>query len=130
MWTMPLRALQVVAALILGCAVLGFYLGFTGAPGRARLPGEAADGSSAAPLTATDARPIFETLEPPPPEPEKAEEEKPAEVAEAPPEKLEVEVPPLAVPPPKAPEPAQPPEDKVGDLLDGVTPPPVDAPIY
>lgn len=130
MWTMPRRTLQIVAAFLVVCALSGFYIGFSGTPNRARLPGEDPGGGSAAPLTATDALPLVEMADTSAPEPEKAEEEKPAEVAAAPAEKLEVETEPLAVPPPKAAEPAPAPEDKVGDLLDGVTPPPADAPIF
>jgi hypothetical protein len=134
MWTMPRRTLWVVAILIALCAVTGFYMGFSGTPGRARLPGEEA-GAGAAPLAATDARPLTEAAEaPPPPPPEKAEEKDEEDSAEeeTPPEKLTVEAPPLAVPAP-TPAPAPPPapaEDRVGDLLDGVTPPPQDAPIF
>lgn len=124
---MPRRTLQVVAALLLACVLGGFYMGFSSTPNRARLPGEDASGGSAAPLVAAEATPLVETADAPP-EPEVEPEEKPVEVAEAPPEKLEVNPPPLAVPPVKA-APA-PPEDKVGDVLDAVTPPPSDAPIY
>lgn len=101
-------------------------MGFSGTPNRARLPGEDPGGGSAAPIVATEAQPLLETADAPP-EPEEKPEEKPVEVAEAPPEKIEVDPAPLAVPPVKA---APPPEDKVGDVLDAVTPPPTDAPIY
>lgn len=101
-------------------------MGFSSTPNRARLPGEDVSGAGGAPLVATEAQPLVETADAPP-EPEEKPQEKPVEVAEAPPEKLEVEAPPLAVPPVK---PAPPPEDKLGDVLDAVTPPPTDAPIY
>lgn len=129
MWTMPRRTLQIVAVLLLICAVGGFYMGFRGAPGRARLPGEDLSGGAGAPIAAPDVRPLVETAETPAmpePEPEKAkEEEAPAEVAEAPPPKAAQPAPPAA-PAPKAPAADQ---DQVGDLLDKVAPP-VETPIY
>ena len=68
MWTMPRKTLQIVAALIFACAVGGFILGVRGAPDRARLPGEDG-GSGGAPLTATEATPLIDSVEAPPQRP-------------------------------------------------------------
>jgi len=137
MWSMPRRALQIVAVLLVACAIGGFWMGFAGAPGKARLPGEDVPGEQAGtPLTATEATPLIElrdtAAEPKPeakPEEEDAEEKKdeaaPAEVAAA--------APAAASTPGAAPAAAKPAapvaDDKVGDLLDGVTPPP-ENPVY
>jgi hypothetical protein len=131
MWSMPRSVLQVVAVIIGICAVSGFVLGLRGAPERARLPGESSlDGKA---LNATDATPLEPAFIPPPPEPElqKVEEEKPEEAAEpavAPADKQVADAakaaaaaPRLAVPPPVQ-------EDRVGDLIDGLTPPPEQPP--
>ena len=96
-------------------------------PATARLPGEAAAGGPA--LQASDAQPLDDLVLTPselPPEPKK-EEEKPEEKAEeAPVETAPVEAP-KVTPPPKAPGPAAD-EDRVGDLIDGLTPPPEQPP--
>jgi len=129
MWSMPRSILKVVAVIIAACAVTGLVLGFQGAPRKGRLPGESAKGESAEALTATDVQPLIEDIAPPPPPPEdkKAEEEKPEEADPA--LATTPETPPVApsTPPKPAPKPAGP-EDKVGDLLDGVTPPPQEEP--
>jgi hypothetical protein len=129
MWTMPRKTLQIVAFLIAACAVGGFILGVRGAPDPARLPGEGLPTTGGTPLVATDATPLVDSVEPPKPPPEPEEDEKTdeakAEDAAKTPEVKPADAPPAPV---AAPPPA-PPEDKVGDLLDGVTPPP-DAPIY
>lgn len=126
---MPRSILKVVAVIIAACALTGLVLGFQGAPRKGRLPGESVKGESAEALTATDVQPLIEDIAPPPPPPEdkKAEEEKP-EVAD-PAQATTTETPPAAAPSPAkpAPKPAGP-EDKVGDLLDGVTPPPQEEP--
>lgn len=126
MWSMPRSVLRVVAVILAACAVGGFILGVRGAPERARLPGEAATGGPA--LQATDARPLDDMVfAPAPPEPE------PEKVEEKPEEKLE-QAPPIAAPPlevPKAapaPTPPAAPDDKVGDLIDGLTPQPEQPP--
>jgi hypothetical protein len=126
MWSMPRSILKVVAVIIAACAVTGLVLGFQGAPRKGRLPGESAKGESAEAQTATDVQPLIEDIAPPP-EDKKAEAEKPEEVDPAlatTPETPPAATPTLAKP---APKPASP-EDKVGDLLDGVTPPPLDEP--
>jgi hypothetical protein len=130
MWSMPRSLLKIVAGVIVACALTGLVLGFEGAPRKGRLPGESIKGDSAEALTATDVTPIVEDAPPPPPAPEdkKVEEEKQAEVdpadAQATPAVANAPTPAQA-PPKPGPKPA---EDKVGDLLDGVTPPPQDDP--
>jgi hypothetical protein len=55
-WSMPHRALQVVASLIVLVALAAFTLGIVNAPQRGRMPGEKAAGATgAAPIAATDA---------------------------------------------------------------------------
>ena len=132
MWTMPRQTLQVVAALIFACAIGGFVLGFAGTPQKARLPGESA--TVGAPLEADDAQPLSGVVDAPkPPEPEAKEapktEEAAADAADTPSDKLADIQPAKLVPPPVTAAPATPPDDKVGDLIDGVTPPP-EAPPY
>ena len=128
MWTMPRSVLRVVAIILAACAVGGFILGVRGAPERARLPGESADGAPA--LQATDARPLDDlVLTPSEPEPEPVEvEEKPEEKAEEAP--LVVPPPPVTSPTPAPTTPTMPSsdEDRVGDLIDGITPPPEQPP--
>lgn len=129
MWTMPRNTLTIVAVLLTICAGAGFYMGFRGAAEKARLPGEDVSGGSAAPIVATDIRPLVETADTAPiPEPEP----EPTEVEEQPEAPRELAVTPaakLVVPPPVAPPAKTPPEDSVGDMLDKVAPP-VEAPIY
>lgn len=129
MWSMPRSILKVVAMIIAVCAVTGLVLGFQGAPRKGRLPGESVKGESAEALTATDVQPLIEDIAPPPPPPEdkKVEEEKPEEADPAQPTTQETPPPAPPTPAKPAPKPASP-EDKVGDLLDGVTPPPQDEP--
>ena len=128
MWTMPRKILQIVAYVIAACAVGGFILGVRGAPDPARLPGEGLPTTGGAPLAATDAMPLIDSVEAPtpPPEPEKDKEDAKTEEA-AKPDAEKPEAAPAA--PATTPAPTGQVEDKVGDLLDGVTPPP-DAPIY
>ena len=132
MWTMPRSVLKVVAVIIALCAVTGFVLGVRGAPEKARLPGEGPPGAvSAAQIQATDAKPLgMEPLAPPPPpvrvEIKKAPDPKPA----VDPLDLAADQAPAPIKPP-APRPPVTPtgsEDRVGDLLDGITPPPADPP--
>lgn len=127
MWSMPRNVLRIVAFILAACAVGGFVMGIRSTPERARLPGEGAAGPA---LEASDARPLEDLVLTPselPPEQPK-EEEKPEE-------KAEVEPPPVIAPPsPEAPKPAPAPampsadEDHVGDLIDGLTPPPEQPP--
>jgi hypothetical protein len=118
---MPRRVLQLIAALLVVCAVGGFTLGFLGAPKRGRLPGEAAPGgkSDASLNAAADARPLNtdEFLTVRPPEPEKAPEEKSeteaveeAKVAAAPAPKAPAPKAVEAPPPPPEPVEAAPPQ--------------------
>lgn len=138
MWSMPRSVLRVVAVIIAACAVGGFVLGVRGAPEKARLPGEAAAAGTV--IDAPDAT-ILDNDERPPPPPEKTEEELAAEAAakkaeeearaaldaaklaeeEAPIPTEKLVVPPVKAPPPPA-------DDQVGDLLDGLTPPPEQPP--
>lgn len=130
MWSMPRSLLKIVAGVIAACAVIGLVLGFQGAPRKGRLPGESVKGDSAEALTATDVTPLVEDAPPPPPAPEdkKVEEEKQAEVDPAD-QLTPTQDGAAATPAPAAPKPGpKPAEDKLGDLLDGVTPPPQDDP--
>lgn len=137
MWSMPKSVLRVVAVIIAACAVGGFVLGVRGAPEKARLPGESAAQGQA--IDAPDAT-ILDNDERPPPPPEKTEEELKAEEEKKKAEEeakaaldaarlVEAEksaVPKIAPPPAKAP--APPVDDQVGDLIDGLTPPPEQPP--
>ena len=128
MWSMPRSVLRFVAVILGLCAVGGFILGVRGAPERARLPGEAAGAS--APIQASDAQPLEDLVLTPSelaPEPKK-EEEKPAETAEQTPLPVEKAPEPKVAPVLKAPPPPPAEEDRVGDLIDGLTPPPEQPP--
>lgn len=136
-WSMPRPVLQVVAALILLIAAGAFILGVFGAPPKARLPGERAQVADDGGVTIDAAEAVAlgdERIEGPPPPKEltpeekaKLEEEKKAkEEAEAA-AKLAEGVPPAKAAP-VAPGPAAPAADRVGDLLDSVTPPPEEPP--
>lgn len=127
MWSMPRSVLRIVAVILALCAAGGFVMGLRGAPQPARLPGEGA----APTLEASDARPVDDLvltpseLEPDPPKvelPEKAEEEAPQMISPPPPVAV-----PAPAPPPKTPA-APSEEDRVGDLIDGLTPPPEQPP--
>ena len=79
-WSMPHRALQVVATLLVSIAVVAFGMGVWNAPTRGRLPGQrgqaAAPGSVAA-APATEATPLSqERIEGPPTPVELTPEEK------------------------------------------------------
>lgn len=127
MWSMPRSVLRVVAIVLGLCAVGGFILGVRGAPDRARLPGESREGGAA--LQASDARPLDDfVLTPSEVVAEPKKEEKPEEKAEE--AILPVEKAPVApvTPAPKAPTLPTADEDKVGDLIDGLTPPPEQPP--
>lgn len=141
MWSMPRSVLKVVAVLIALCAVGGFVLGVRGAPEKARLPGEGPPGSvSAAQIQATEAKPLADEPLVPPVAPmveekPKVEEKKvPAPdrldlAADQPPPQSVTVVAPAKNAAPKPPATPSAAEDRVGDLLDGITPPPVDPPI-
>ncbi len=127
-WSMPRPVLQVVAVL-LGLIALGsLSLGIASAPSRGRLPGQGlSDPTAGAAIQATEATPLGdERIEGPPPPKPLTEEEKAKEEAEAA-AKLAAADTEKALPTPKA-APAQPPADRVGDLLDSVTPPPQEEP--
>ncbi len=134
MWSMPQSALRVVAVIIAVCAVSGFALGLRNVPDKPRLPGESAGGAASA-LEATDAQPVGELLvtDPPPPPPEeKADEEdtteKTEEVRAAEMARLEAEAKALAAAKAAAAPKAPAPEDKVGDLIEALPPPPEQPP--
>lgn len=136
MWSMPRSVLRVVAVIIGLCAVAGFVLGVRGAPEKARLPGEGPAGAaSGVQLQATDAKPLDDAaLAAPPPvvvvtkaeEVKKPAEKKPAAdprdlAADQPPPEAAATVTPTK-PPAKPATPATAADDRVGDLLDGITP--------
>jgi len=136
---MPRPVLQLVAAILTLVAVGAFAMGVINAPHRGRLPGEKPDASaSAAPaIEAEEATPLStERIEGPPPPPELTPEEKAKleaeakakEQAEAARKAQEEAAARAAATTPGPVAPAQPPQDRVGDLLDGVTPPPADPP--
>lgn len=76
-WTMPRRALQIVAALIGLAAIGSFAAGVVNAPQRGRLPGERTAGTPAVAAPAAEATPLSqERIEGPPPPPELTPEEK------------------------------------------------------
>lgn len=135
MWSMPKSVLRVVAVIIAFCAVGGFVLGVRGAPEKARLPGESA--ASGAAINAPDAT-ILDNDERPPPPPEKTPEELAAEAEKKKADEearaaldaakladSDVTAPRIAPPPPA---PTPPANDQVGDLIDGLTPPPEQPP--
>lgn len=127
MWSMPRSVLRIVAGIIALCAVAGFVMGVRAVPEKGRLPGEPVQGATAEAINAAEAKPLTDESLPPPPPPE---EKKPIDD-----KKVEVD-PNDAVRPGPTSNPVAPPavkpspaEDKVGDLLDGVTPaPPEDPP--
>jgi hypothetical protein len=124
MWSMPRSVLKVVAALIVLCAVAGFVLGLQGTPEKARLPGESPAGGVGTAVDAPDATPLVDETPPPPPPEEKKKPEDEVKKEEVDPNAIA----PLPVPPPVTAPPAKAPDDKVGDLLDGVTPQPQEDP--
>ncbi len=132
MWSMPRSVLRVVAVVLALCAVGGFVLGLRGAPERARLPGEAPQGGSA--LQASEARPLDDFVltpsELPPQEQAKAEEkpEEKTDEAAVPVEKAPTDVAAKPATAPKGPALPSSDEDRVGDLIDGLTPPPEQPP--
>ncbi len=120
---MPKAVLKVVAGIIGVCAMTGFVLGVLGAPEKGHLPGEPTTEAPSAPLVASELLPMTE--EPPPSVPvakPKTEDAPKVEAVEPAPDVISAPV--IAVTPTK---PTQP-EDRVGDLLDGVTPPPQEDP--
>lgn len=127
MWSMPRSVLRVVAAIIALCAVAGFVLGVQGTPERGRLPGETDQTASGAAVDAPDAKPLIDETPPPPPPEEKKKPEEEVKKEEVDPNALAPTLPvtPAVTAPPAK---AAPPEDRVGDLLDGVTPPPQEEP--
>ncbi|MDB5449540.1 MAG: hypothetical protein JWQ52_668 [Phenylobacterium sp.] len=138
-WTMPRRVLQVVAGLIGLAAVGSFSMGVINAPSHGRLPGEKAPGEApSAMIQATEATPLSqERIEGPPPPPELTPEEKAKQDADkkardaaAAAARLAADSPEANGAAPGAPTLITPPAagDRVGDLLDSVTPPPSEDP--
>jgi membrane protein involved in colicin uptake len=133
---MPRSAVRLVAGLLGLLAASAFAMGVVNAPQRGRLPGEktADEKGTSAPLQAADATPLSqERIEGPPPPPEltpeekaKLEAEKKAKAEAEAARKAQAEAPPADTAAPATP--APPIGDRVGDLLDGVAPPPADDP--
>ncbi len=116
-----------VVLFLMGCALLGFFMGLKGALPRGE-PGSIDSGPPAAPTDGVviEAAPLEEAIVTPPAEDEeKAEAPKPEEKAEEP----KAPEPKVLAPPPPAPKEEPPPADPVGDLLEAPAPPP-DAVIY
>lgn len=138
MWTVPLPVLRLVALLLLACAVGAFALGLLGAePGGGRLPGEASGaGEIVAPVVATEAQPLDEGGAAARPAADQAVETAEATEETTSEATADAQVPALQVAEPAAPRPAPPPQkaaapaqpaqksDAIGDLVDGLTPPP------
>jgi hypothetical protein len=117
---MPRSVLRLVASAVACCAALGFVLGLNSAAPRPHLPGEAAAPAAGETSAIAEARPVPpEDLEKP-----KPEQETPIVKAEAPTPKPEIAPEPLLMQPADvAPQP-----DKVGEILDKVSPPPEEPP--
>jgi len=127
MWSMPHSVLRVVAVLIGLCAVGGFVLGLRGTPEQGHLPGETVKGAGAQALDAQDAKPLVDSVPQQVAKAEdkkKPEDKKPADALDA---QAQAVAPPTVTVPPPVTKPKGP-DDKVGDLLDAVTPPPDDPP--
>jgi hypothetical protein len=122
---MPRSVLRIVAGIIALCAVGGFVLGLQGAPERGRLPGEVPQAGASSGVDAPDAKPLIDENPPPPPQEEKKKPEDEVKKDEVDPAAAILPVPPPATSGAAKPSPA---EDRVGDLLDGVTPPPQEDP--
>ena len=125
MWIVPRSLLKIVAVLIAGCALVGLVLGFQNAPRKGRLPGESVKGESAEALTATDAKPLVEDA--PLPQPSQADKKPDVKTTEVDPADGVVATPTAEAPAVVKPA-TKPAEDKMGDLLDVVTPPPEEPP--
>jgi hypothetical protein len=134
-WSMPHRVLQVVAGLIVLTALVAFTAGVVNAPERSRLPGEHANGAPGPLIQAAEATPLSqERIEGPPEPPPLTEEEKARIEAEKAAKAQAEAAAKLAAaatpaPPPVAPAiatPATPIPDRVGDLIQSITPPPIE----
>ncbi len=126
---MPRSVLRVVAVIIGLCAVGGFVLGLRGTPEQGHLPGETAKGVSAQALDAQDAKPLVDSVPQPQAKAEdrkKPDDKKPVDPLDA--QAQALAPPTVAVPPPAAVAKPKGADDKVGDLLDAVPPPPEDPP--
>lgn len=129
MWSMPRSVLRVVAVIIGLCAVGGFVLGLRGTPEQGHLPGETAKGGSAKALDAQDVKPLADSVPEEAPKAEdrkKPEDKKPVDPLDA--QAQALAPPAVAVPPPATAAKPKAPDDKVGDLLDVITPPPEEPP--
>ena len=136
-WSMPHRALQVVAGLLVVTALSGFSLGIINAQSRGRLPGERTDGTTGPLIQATEATPLSQERIDGPPEPtpltaeEKAkldaEKKAKAEAAAAKLAEAGIQPPaaPVTTPPVTS---ATPAPDRVGDLLETAPPSPEEPP--
>jgi hypothetical protein len=133
-WSMPRPVLQVVAGLIAVTALGAFVSGILNAPQRGRLPGDHLRvPGAAAPIVATDATPLTgERIEGPPPPPEPTPEQKARAEAERKAKEqaaAELAIETAASARTSLPGPVtSPAADKLGDVLDAVTPPADDPP--
>ena len=126
---MPRSVLRVVAVIIGLCAVGGFVLGLRGTPEQGHLPGEVAKGAGAQALDATDAKPLVDSVPQEVAKVEdhkKPEDKKPVDPLDA--QAAAIATPVIATPPPATAAKPKGPDDKVGDLLDVITPPADDPP--
>lgn len=145
MWSMPLNVRKVVAVIVALCAITGFVMGFASVPVKSHLPGEGLPGSNAPVIDAMDAKPLESNDAPvvakpsatSAPKAEDAKKDDAPDPLEAVADASKLVAPaatsaiekPVAKPAAKAGgKPPGPSEDKVGDLLDGITPPPSDDP--
>lgn len=132
MWSMPQKYLRIVAVLIAICAVLGFVLGVRGTPEKGRLPGESRPGEAVGgpELQASEYQALPTDAPPRPASTPKPDLSKKVEVAPEPPDPLDIVVEsakPVTSAPKPAPSTSPPGEDRVGDLIDGITPQPAPA---
>lgn len=127
---MPLSTRKFVAVIVVACAVVGFVLGFRSVPPKAHLPGEGpAQSNAPAVVDALEAQPLS-TEPPPPPAPAEKKTEEGKKTEEPDPLEAVADASKLSPPPAAEATPAKPAgqDDKVGDLLDVITPPPQDDP--
>jgi hypothetical protein len=133
-WSMPPKTLKIVAALLVVLAVGAFGLGVANAPHRGRLPGEhtGAGSTAGALINATEATPLGDDRIEGAPQPRELTDEEKAKALADREAKAEAEAAAKLVAAeggaPKITVPSAGGGDRVGDLLDGVTPPPSDDP--
>ena len=141
MWSMPLSVRKVVAVIVALCAITGFVMGFASVPEKSHLPGEGLPGSTAPVIDAMDAKPlesneapiVAKPAETAAPKTDEAKKDDAPDPLDAVADASKLTTSPAAGAPEKpaakpGAKPAGQAEDKVGDLLDGITPPPGDDP--